>query len=73
MGNDAGGGEDGSGSGFRVVVDTYDNGGGEAPAIDIMWSGVVVAHTLSAGALATPIPQVIDPATGAPACVANGG
>jgi len=70
--NDTGGGEDGSGSGLRVILDTYDNGSGEAPAVDLLWAGAVFAHTLWAGATAVPIPQVIDPTTGQPADMQTG-
>jgi len=70
--NDTGGGEDGSGSGLRVLLDTYDNGSGEAPAIDLSWAGAVFAHTLWGGATAVPIPQIIDPTTGQPADMQTG-
>jgi hypothetical protein len=40
---DAAFGEDGAGSGLVVVFDIYDNGGGEAPAMDILYKGDVVA------------------------------
>jgi hypothetical protein len=36
-------GEDGAGSGLIVSVDTWDNGGGEAPAIDLLWQGERIA------------------------------
>lgn len=36
-------GEDGSGSGLIVSFDIYDNGQGEAPAIDVLYKGTVVA------------------------------
>jgi len=36
-------GEDGSGSGLTVSFDIYDNGGGEAPAIDIYYTGQLIA------------------------------
>jgi hypothetical protein len=39
----AGDAENGSGSGLTVAFDTYDNGGGEAPSIDIRYQGQVVA------------------------------
>jgi len=39
-------GEEGTGNGVIVAFDTYDNGGSEAPAIDIKYGGAVVAHTL---------------------------
>ncbi len=35
--------EDGVGSGLSVAFDLYDNGGGEAPAIDILYNGQTVA------------------------------
>jgi hypothetical protein len=38
-------GEDGLGSGLVVTFDIYDNGGGEAPSIDITYRGAVVAST----------------------------
>lgn len=38
-------GEEGAGTGLTVAFDNYDNGGGEAPAIDVKWGGVTVAHT----------------------------
>ena len=37
------GGEEGLGSGLTVTVDTWDNGGGEAPGIEIKWQGGRVA------------------------------
>lgn len=42
----AGDAENGSGSGISVCFDTYDNGGGEAPSIDIRYKGQVVAVKL---------------------------
>jgi hypothetical protein len=42
--NDGGIEEEGSGTGLTVAFDTYDNGGGEAPAIDIKIAGQVVQH-----------------------------
>lgn len=36
-------GEEGAGSGLTVTVDTFDNGGGEAPGIDIRWQSNQVA------------------------------
>ncbi len=36
--------EEGAGQGLTVSFDLYDNGGGEAPAIDLKWGGVTVAH-----------------------------
>jgi hypothetical protein len=43
--NDAPFGEDGLGSGLTVTFDIYDNGGGEAPAIDVTYRGAVIAST----------------------------
>jgi hypothetical protein len=43
--NNAAFGEDGLGSGLTVTFDIYDNGGGEAPAIDVTYRGVVIAST----------------------------
>jgi hypothetical protein len=37
---DAAFGEDGAGTGLSVCFDTYDNGGGEAPAVDVRYGGV---------------------------------
>lgn len=37
-------GEEGTGSGLIVAFDTYDNGGGEAPAITVRFDGVQVAE-----------------------------
>src|SRR5207249_10191355 len=36
-------GEEGVGTGLSVTLDTYDNGGGEAPGIEIKWHGTRVA------------------------------
>ena len=38
--------ENGAGSGLRFCFDTYDNGGGEAPSIDIRFGNQLVATTL---------------------------
>jgi hypothetical protein len=69
----SGGGEEGSGSGLRVVLDTYDNSGGEAPALDVAWGGTIFAHTKWAGITTLTDPPVIDPATGQPASLQTGG
>src|SRR5262249_16210209 len=37
-------GEEGEGSGLRVCFDTFDNGGREAPAIDVKWGTNVIGH-----------------------------
>ncbi len=42
-------GEEGAGTGLTVAFDTYDNGGGEAPAIDIKKAGVVIASAKGIG------------------------
>jgi hypothetical protein len=42
---DAGFGEEGSGTGLTVAFDSYDNGNGEAPAIDVKVGGTEVATT----------------------------
>lgn len=42
-------GEEGAGTGLTVSFDTYDNGGGEAPAIDVKKGGVVIASTKGIG------------------------
>ncbi len=44
--------EDGAGTGLSVCFDLHDNGGGEAPAIDVKWRGGLVARRmLNAGDL----------------------
>jgi hypothetical protein len=43
--NGGGVGEEGAGSGLTVSFDTFDNGLGEAPAIDVKWNSNVVSHT----------------------------
>ena len=35
--------EEGAGSGISVCIDTWDNGGGEAPAVDLKFGGAIVA------------------------------
>ena len=37
--------EEGYGTGLTVEFDTFDNGGGEAPAIDIKWKGTEIAKS----------------------------
>lgn len=56
--------EEGAGNGLRVALDTYDNGGGEAPAMDIYYGGSVIAHTKFDGVTALTTPPILDPATG---------
>ena len=48
---DGGIGEEGVGTGLSVCFDTYDNGGGEAPAIDIKKGGAVIASVKGVGLL----------------------
>lgn len=43
--------EEGGGTGLSVCFDTYDNGGGEAPAIDIKKGGVIIASAKGTGGL----------------------
>ena len=40
-------GEEGAGTGLSILFDTWDNGGGEAPAIDLAWKGAIMTsvHT----------------------------
>lgn len=38
--------EEGTGNGLTVTFDTYDNGGGEAPAIDVKWAGTIAAPSV---------------------------
>ncbi|HOA60846.1 MAG TPA: hypothetical protein PLY00_10440 [Verrucomicrobiota bacterium] len=42
----AGEAENGGGTGISIAFDTYDNGGGEAPSIDVRYLGQVVAAKL---------------------------
>ncbi len=42
-------GEEGAGTGMTITLDSFDNGGGEAPAIDAKMGGVTVASTKSVG------------------------
>jgi hypothetical protein len=46
-------GEEGTGSGLTIAFDTYDNGGLEAPAIDVKVGGQVIATTVGS---AVPVP-----------------
>lgn len=43
-------GEEGTGNGLIVVLDTYDNGGAEAPAIEVKYGGAVLGHAAFAKA-----------------------
>ena len=36
--------EEGLGSGLSICIDTFDNGGGEAPAFDVFWGTVNIGH-----------------------------
>jgi len=38
-------GEEGLNEGLAVNIDTWDNGGGEAPAIEVKWLGTIIATT----------------------------
>src|SRR5437867_2534058 len=40
-------GEEGAGTGLTVAFDSFDNGGGEAPAIDVKWAGLTIGHVLT--------------------------
>ena len=44
-------GEEGAGTGLTVSFDVFDNGGGEAPAIDLKNGGTVIVSTKGVGAL----------------------
>jgi hypothetical protein len=46
-------GEEGAGTGLTVSFDSFDNGGGEAPAIDAKVGGVVVASVPGSGVFRT--------------------
>jgi hypothetical protein len=67
-------GEEGAGSGLTVSFDSYDNvdgdpynGVGEAPAVDVIWNGVTVAHTMvpveafETGGAFAPVSLRLDP------------
>jgi hypothetical protein len=41
---DASFGEEGAGTGLTIAFDTNDNGGGEAPAVDVKWRGQTIGH-----------------------------
>jgi hypothetical protein len=57
--------EEGEGNGLSVCFDIFDNGGGEAPAIDIKWQGATIAHTsvpsLETGDAFVPVSIKLDP------------
>jgi len=63
-------GEEGTTTGLSVNLDTWDNGNGEAPAIEIKWNNVVVARKRFAGDSESAGPGYLiperDPVTGAP-------
>ncbi len=44
-------GEEGAGTGLTLAFDTYDNGGGEAPAIDLKKGGVIIASKKGVGGI----------------------
>jgi hypothetical protein len=56
-------GEEGIGSGVTVTIDTFDNGGGEAPGIELRWKSNLVAFA--------PVPKD-DPGSGLPFLRRNG-
>jgi hypothetical protein len=39
-------GEEGTTNGLVVSFDTYNNGAGEAPAVDVKWNGVLIGRTM---------------------------
>jgi len=43
--NTSGSGPEPSVAGLSVVFDTYNNGGGEAPAIEVRWKGTIISST----------------------------
>jgi hypothetical protein len=53
-------GEDGAGSGLVVSFDTYLNAGEVAPAIDVLWNGVLLGNTAVPIALLTQYPTFVD-------------
>jgi hypothetical protein len=66
--------ENGAGNGLRVSFDSWDNGGGEAPAIEtfIGSKSQAIAHFAGSRRLAEADSYVIDPDTGDPADVFTG-
>jgi hypothetical protein len=58
-------GEEGAGHGLSVCFDSFDNGGGEAPAIDVKWNDIVIAHTMmpsvETGGQFVPVVIQLDP------------
>ena len=68
--------EEGDGNGLIIAFDTYDNGGGEAPAIDIKWQGNVIAHSATpfnfSAANAAFVPVQVTLANGAVTVIWNG-
>lgn len=63
-------GEEGTTTGLSLNFDTWDNGNGEAPAIELKWNGVVVARKRFAGDSESAGPGYLipetHPTTGAP-------
>lgn len=51
-------GEEGTTTGLAVSFDTYNNGGGEAPAVDVKWNGALIGRTMFQ---ASQNPGVTDP------------
>lgn len=66
--------ENGAGDGLRVAFDSWDNGGGEAPAIEIFIGGTsrAIAHFEGSRRLAPADAYVIDPETDEPADLFTG-
>jgi len=66
--------ENGAGNGLRVSFDSWDNGGGEAPAIEIFIGSKsqAIAHFAGSRRLAEADSYVIDPDTGDPADMFTG-
>lgn len=52
--------EEGAGTGLTVSFDTYDNGGSEAPAIDVKFGGITVATTPMDPAVLFTEPNFVD-------------
>lgn len=68
--------EEGEGNGLSICFDNFDNGGGEAPSIDVKWQGATIATTgqlpsLETGGIFVPVSIRLDP-DGTLDVVANG-
>ena len=62
------GGEEGLPDGLAVSFDTFDSGGGEAPAVDVRWRGTNIGHVAF---MASQGPGVTDPVVAARDVVIN--